>query len=325
MKFHSLSPWLRSWLFPWPALLAGILVIKAILSLTLRQSLGAARYNAVVYFLLLLLATGFAVRNAVQNIQGNRPFWVFLAAGTGLWSLDQVLYLYYVNGLHRDVPDSSIADPALFLHIVPLMAAVAIRPYVSRFHPKVGRATLNFLVLLFFWVFLYAFVLFPYQYLFWNPAIYNPRFDVLYSVENVALIVLLGIAAWHASAPWKSICLHLFGASALYALGSTLGNLLIDAGGYYNGSLYSLFQAASACWFVWVPLRARQLAPARLQPSQPDASHMEYTSLLAVLAVVAIPLIGVWKSFAGMNPLACGPSGWRWCSCRFCFWRSLSF
>jgi signal transduction histidine kinase len=301
MKFHSRSAWLRSWPFPWPALLAGILIVKAILSLTLRQSFGAARYNADVYFLLLLLATAFAVRNAVQNIQGNRPFWVFLAVGTGLWSLDQVLYLYYVNGLHRDVPDSSIADPALFLHIVPLMAAVAIRPYVSRFHPKAGRATLNFLVLLFFWVFLYAYVLFPYQYLFWNPAIYNPRFDVLYLVENVALVVVLGIAAWHASAPWRSICIHLLGASALYALGSTLGNLLIDAGGYYNGSLYSFFQAASACWFVWVPLRARQLAPARLQPSQPDG-HMEYTSLLAVLAVVAIPLIGVWEVFRRDEP-----------------------
>lgn len=277
--------------------------MKATISLTLRQSAAGWAYNTVVYFLLLLLATGLAILNAVQNTQGNRSFWAFIAAGTGLWSLDQWLNVYYRIGFHADnPPDSSIADPALFLHIVPFMAAVAIRPHWNRFHPKLHRATLNFLVLLFFWVFLYAYLLFPYQYLFWNPAIYNPRFDILYAVENVALILLLGIATWRAQAPWRSICLHLLGASALYTFGSTLGNMVMDSGGYYNGSLYSLAQTASVCWFVWMPVRARQLKPARLRMPQPDASRTEYTSVLAVLAVVAIPLLGVWEVFRRDEP-----------------------
>lgn len=163
-----------------------------------------------------------------------------------------------------------------------------------------GDLELSCLIVL--WVFLYAYLLFPYQYLFWNPAIYNPRFDILYAVENVALILLLGIATWRAQAPWRSICLHLLGASALYTFGSTLGNMVMDSGGYYNGSLYSLAQTASVCWFVWMPVRARQLKPARLRMPQPDASRTEYTSLLAVLAVVAIPLIGVWEVFRRDEP-----------------------
>lgn len=296
---YSLSHRLRYrfHLHPWPTLLIGILIVRATLAFTLRQSVNVQSYNTVVYFLLLLLATSFAILNAVQNTQGNRTFWVFIAAGTGLWLLDQWIYVYYVVVLHTDVPDSSIADPALFLHIVPLMAAVAIRPDLNRSHQKARRATLNFLVLLFFWVFLYAYLLFPYQYLFWNPTIYNPRFTFLYVVENVALVLLLAIATWRAQAPWRTICLHLFGASAVYTLGSTFANLAIDSGGYYNGSLYSLAQATSGCWFVWMPLRARQLTPARLRTPQPDASQTEYTSLLAVLAVVALPLIGVWEVF----------------------------
>jgi len=302
MTVSSLYPGLRYRFNPWPALLLGILVVKTALSLTLRHNVNASSYNSVVYFLLLLLATGFASLNAVQNTLGNRPFWVFLSAGTGLWLLDQWLYLYYVIGLHTDVPDSSIADPALFLHIVPFMAAVAIRPYSDRSQLKPSRATLNFLVVLLFWVFLYAYLLFPYQYLFSNPTIYNARFDILYSVENVVLVLLLAIAAWCAQGPWRSICLHLFGASVLYALGSTFGNLLIDSGGYYNGSLCSLAQATSACWFVWMALRARQLTPPRATSPQPDASSTEYTSLLAVLAVVAIPLIGVWEVFRRDEP-----------------------
>jgi len=300
---HLLCHRLRYRIDPWPALLIGILVVKATFSLTLSKSYNISVYNAVVYFLLLLLATGIAILNAAQNTQGNRAFWVFIAAGTGLWSLDQWLYLYYGIGSHGDAPpDSSIADPALFLHIVPFMAAVAIRPHLSRFHPQLPRATLNFLVVLFFWVFLYAYFLFPYQYLFWNPAIYSPRFTFLYAVENVALVLLLGIATWRTQATWRTTCLHLFGASALYTFGSTFGNMVLDSGGHYNGSIYSLAQTASVCWFVWIPLRARQLKPSRLGAPRADASRTEYTSLLAVLAVVAIPLIGVWEVFRRDEP-----------------------
>jgi len=254
-------PWLRGELRLrfWPTLLAGVLAAKAVLSLTLKQSPGLAAYSSVVYFLLLALGTGLAIRNAAQNTQGSRPFWVFVALGYGLWSLDQWLYLYYTVGLRIDVPDSSIADPMLFLHVVPLMAAIAIRPHLNRSDQKLYPATLNFLLLLFFWIFLYAYILFPYQYLFWNAAIYNPRFDILYLVENVVLVAVLGASTLRAHGPWRAIYAHLFGASALYGISSTLANVAIDSGTYHNGSIYALAQTASVCWFVWVPLRARRL------------------------------------------------------------------
>jgi hypothetical protein len=45
-----------------------------------------------------LLATGFAMLNAVERTQGRRVFWVFIAAGYGLWALDQWIYVYYFEG-----------------------------------------------------------------------------------------------------------------------------------------------------------------------------------------------------------------------------------
>ena len=33
--------------------------------------------------------------NAVERTQGRRVFWVFIAAGYGLWALDQWIYVYY--------------------------------------------------------------------------------------------------------------------------------------------------------------------------------------------------------------------------------------
>ncbi len=85
------------------------------------------------------------------------------------------------------------------------------------------------------------------------------RYDILYLVENVALVLAAGVLTRRAQAPWKSIYLHLVGASTLYALSSTVANLAIDSGGYFNGKLYGLGLTASVCWFVWIPLRARHV------------------------------------------------------------------
>jgi hypothetical protein len=151
------------------------------------------------------------------------------------------------------------------------MAAVLMQPHLDRTDQKAYRASLTFLFLLVAWVFLYAYVLFPYQYLFANPAIYNPRFTTLYAVENLALVLILIFVAGRAQGPWKSFYYHLLGASTLYAVSSTLANMAIDLGSHYNGSLYSLAQNAAVCWSLWVPLHARRLTPARTSLEELDA------------------------------------------------------
>jgi hypothetical protein len=200
--------------------------------------------------------------NAVERTQGRGLFWAFIAGGYGLWLLDQWVYMYYGVFRHIDVPDDSIADPALFLHLVPFMAAIAMRPHLKGYDQKAYRATLNFLFLLVFWIFLYAYLLFPFQYLWPNPAIYSPRFTILYALENSGLVLILCLVTSHAQPPWRSIYSHFLGASLLYALSSTLANVAIDSGKSYNGTLYSLAQNAAVCWFLWVPLHARRLAAA---------------------------------------------------------------
>jgi len=287
-------------LLSWPTALIGIVVIKAILSLAVRPGSFLVSYSGISYFLLLLLATSFAVRNGIQNTQGSRPFWVFLAIAYGLWALDQWLFIYYELGRHIEVPNNSIADPVLFLHIVPLMAAVATLPHRNVSDRKLYRAILNSLLLLFFWSFLYGYIVFPYQYLLSSsamPSSYVMRFDTLYLLENLALVVTVGILTLRVQAPWKSIYLHLFGASTLYALSSAVANLAIDSGGYVNGKLYGLGLTAAVCWFVWIPLRARQESGAEGTATLFDSSQSSQGSVWGMLLVVMISIPIVWELF----------------------------
>jgi signal transduction histidine kinase len=279
----------------WPAALIGIVVIKAVLSLDVKPGSFLLSYSGISYFLLLFLATSFAIRNGIRNTLGRRPFWVFLAIAYGLWALDQCLTLYYELGRHIEAPDSSIADPALFLHIVPLMAAVATLPHQNVSDRKLYRAILNSLLLLFFWSFLYGYIVFPYQY-FPNATSYALRFDILYLLENFALVLVVGVLTFRVHAPWKSIYFHLLGASTLYALSSTVANLAIDSGGYVNGKLYGLGLTASVCWFVWIPLRARQVK-AEATAMRSDRRQSSRGSVWAMLVVVMVSIPIIWELF----------------------------
>ena len=111
--------------FPsWSKVLLGIVFVKAILSLAVKPGPFVISYSGISYFLLLLTATAFAFRNALQNTLRSRPFWTLLAIGYGLWALHQFLNIYYELGLHTEVPDSSLSDPILFLHVAPFLAGL---------------------------------------------------------------------------------------------------------------------------------------------------------------------------------------------------------
>lgn len=291
----------------WPTALIGIVVIKAALLLAVKPGSFLVSYSGISYFLLLLLATSFAIRNGIQNTLRSRPFWVFLAIAYGLWALDQALFLYYELGLHIDVPDNSIADPVLFLHVLPFMAAVATFPHRNVSDRKLSRTILNSLLLLFFWGFIYGYVVFPYPF-FPTATSYALRFDALYVSENLVLVLAVGILTLCAQAPWKSIYLHLFGASTLYALSSAVANLAIDSGGYVNGKLYGLGLTGAVCWFVWIPLRARQLTGAKGRATRSESSQGSQASAWAMLVVLMISIPIVWEFIqraetAGMRTL----------------------
>ena len=278
----------------WPTALCAIVVLKAGFSVTLNPDSAVFSYSGIVYLFLLLLATGFAIRNGIENTLGSSPFWVFLATGTGLWALDQWIYLYYGLGLHTDVPDNSIADSVLFLHVVLLMAAVASFPHRNVSNRKVYPAVLNSILLVIFWGFLYVYAVFPHQ-LYRNATSYALGFDVLYALENWALILAVGFLSVRASLPWKSVYLHLLAASTLYALSSVAANLAIDSGGYINGKLYGVGLTAAVCWFVWIPLRARQSAASELRAARSDSGQSSQASAWAMVVVVLISIPIVWE------------------------------
>jgi len=284
--------------FPsWSKALLGIVFVKAILSLAAKPGPFVVSYSGISYFLLLLTATVFASRNAVQNTLRSRPFWILLTIGYGLWALHQFLNIYYELGLHTEVPDSSLSDPILFLHVAPFLAAVAILPHQASSDRMPRPGILGSLFASFVIVSLYGFTVIFSRYLSTNLRMPGSGvgFDTLYLAENLGLVVASAALAFRVQSPWKRVYLHLLGASVLYVLSSTLANLAIDSGGYLNGKFYGFGLTASVCWFVWVPLCARRLAKTEQNTNRSEDKQGSQASAWAMLFVVVTAIPIMWE------------------------------
>jgi len=279
----------------------GITVIYACVSLSTSAGFGLLAFGDIAQFLLLFLAFLLMSANAVSTRGQTRLFWGLMALGCLLWSADLALWTLYEVILRRAIPEPFIGDAILFVHVVPFMAAVALRPHQLE-ERKLYFSTLNFLMLLVWWVFLYAFIVFPDEYVVLNVAVYSPHYDLLYLVENLAFLGVLGMLAWKARGAWKEIYWNLFVASGLYAISSLALNMAIARGQYHTGSLYDIPFIASVCWTIWATLLARDLKPPS-QPASPELSRWQMLApRLSMLAMLSLPLMGYWAWFRDTAP-----------------------
>jgi signal transduction histidine kinase len=286
--------------------LAAVVVVaaQAILSVLLGPGEKLTAYSNVTLFLLLLSAAGVAALNALKGYRGYRSFWGLFALGMAIWSLDQWLWIYYEFSRRGAVPNESIGDPALFLHTVPFMAALAIRPHLEPSGQRVHQTTFSFLLLLFFWVFLYAYYVFPFQFLIPSPSTYWLRYNFLYLSENLAFLFVAGILILRSDGPWKSIYVHMFGAASLYAVVSVEMNAAINSGAsyYYEGGIYDWGLTAAACWFLLAAILGRDV-PVISHRSRPFSARLaKNAALVAILGVVMVPLMGIWALYQTDTP-----------------------
>lgn len=252
--------------------------------------------------LVLAVSVGMFV-NAI-SLRHGRAFWLLLAFSCLLWTIDLALWTCWEVILNRPLPDPFIGDAILFIHIVPFMAAVALRPHRPRKDSKVLLDTVNFLTLLGWWVFLYAFVVFPEEWIVLNVPVYNRHYDLLYLLENLVLVLALGAVAGSTRGNWQKIYSNLFVACAIYTVGSELANAAISRHQYHSGSIYDLPLLVSLSWLLWTALLARR-TPLESSPADEPASRwVDLAPRLAMVAILSLPLFGLWTLLAtGQPPL----------------------
>jgi signal transduction histidine kinase len=287
--------------YRWFVLSAGVTLAFGLVSLLLPRGQMLTAIFDLGYFVLLLAAAVIMLINAWSAQGVNRRFWLLMSAGCFLWACDSGAWNYYEILRHLPVPRQWFMNVILFLHLVPMIAAVGLRPHRSEREPRFRGGTLEFLLLLIWWVFLYAFVVFPAQYISINPALYQRNSAALYLMETGVFVVVLGIAARGAPAGWRLVYLNLMAASTLYALDSQGLNLAMDTGRYYSGSLYDVPLIGTVCWLAATALTASQWDP---KPTSIDDNDKWGAVVLrmATLAILSLPALGLWALLWDRSP-----------------------
>ena len=248
---------------------------------------------------LLVIAAGFIVsaRNAFDSRGHTRLFWSLMTAGMAMWCFNQACWMWFEVVIRKPLPDPFGGDVVLFLHVVPIMAAVSIRPHEADEREGMLPSALNVIILLVWWVVVYAFFVFPEEYIVTNVAVYNPRWNLLYFIEGMILIAVSASAFFTSSGSWRDLYRNIFFASALYTFASEAMNAALARGAYKTGGIYDLPFLGAALGFLWVAIAARrslrdiQTMPSIRRASRPVAPE------LAKLALLSLPIMGYWALF----------------------------
>lgn len=287
--------------YRWFALAGAITLAFALVSLTLPHGPALTAIFDVGYLLLILTVGVTMLANAWSEQGANRRFWALMGSGSILWASHQAGWFYYEVLRRADVPDPWVMDVFLFLHLIPMIAAVGLRPHRTEGEQKFRGGTLDFLLLLVWWVFLYAFIVFPSQYVSVNFAEYDRNYCSLYLAESGVLVLVLAIATRGALSGWKIVYLNLLGASLLYAVISGEENLALTNGGYYTGCLYDAALIGAVSWMAATALTARQWQP-QAAPPKGDDKWGAVVWRLATLAILSLPALGLWAFLWDTSP-----------------------
>jgi signal transduction histidine kinase len=275
---------------------AGLLVSYTIVSLVARPGFFLTAVSDITGTALWLAAVSAMLWAAFSNQGRTRWFWILLATGAAMVGCNLATWLYYEVIMRRPTPDPFWADIPLFLQPVPMMAAAAMRPGSKQQEQKFHLSTLNFLILLLWWVYIYMFLVYPNEYILPNKTSFNSYYYVLFVLEFAVLLAVLGGMALVAQGAWRKIYWHLFFAGSLYLISYQWLNAALQREEYYSGSLYDVPDYAPICWFILIALRARNVPSEELAGNE-RALTTDVPGFLAVLAVLSMPLIGLCELF----------------------------
>lgn len=285
----------------WIGVVSGLVLVQAVASLVLRPSVGLIALSDLTQGALLLSGTLAFLPNVLATRGRIRLFWTLSLLGMAFWVTYQLLWIYFEVYLQKDVPNPFVGDVILFLHIVPMIAAMALQPHVEQDERTTRLGSLDFTLLLIWWVYLYLFAVIPWQYLSMDETVYEHNLNALYLTEKLVLLGALLLMWVRSKGSWRTIYAQWFGASVTYALFSYLANWAIEKNIYYTGSLYDVPLAASMAWVTVVGLTALRLAP-KQEPARSSVSHGVWVARMGMIAIFSLPLFAAWSLFDVTTP-----------------------
>jgi hypothetical protein len=132
----------------WIAFAFLLVCIQVLFSLVLPRGFELTGSGDLIQCILLLAITTSTALNVSKRERRAKLFWLLMIAGFAMWLMAQLWWTYFEVFLRREIPNPFVGDIVLVLHIVPMMAAMAIQPDRQRDKCAARLGLLDLLLLL---------------------------------------------------------------------------------------------------------------------------------------------------------------------------------
>jgi len=246
----------------------------------------------------LLIAAILAVRENFRYHRGVLPlFWKLMAAGLCQMLLSQAYWFYY-DSPHRYSPPSPVIGDTLFLlaHVF-FLSAFVLRPHSISAGRDMRLRHLDFALLTFWWLALYAYFALPWQIVTQDFPKYNPAYYLLGLIQHLMIIIGLGVAWKRSRGLWRTFYGSFISLFVLMAGADLQLEIAIDRGVYYSGSYYDTAFLLSLLLVTVVAAFGPSLKPEEDNAPNREINQSLWTARIAMVAILSLPVIALLGSF----------------------------
>ncbi len=288
------SPWLKV------AVILAVLQITATVLIHDRYLLavvGDVFPSLFVSMVLLLFRSNF--RRATGSL---RWFWLLNAIGFGLLLCSQLFWLYFDVVVRNNEINPLAGDVLAFLTLIPVLAALALRPHSEAAARGLRLRRVDFLLLMLWWITLYGYFVLPWLVVAKDSPQYDRANYFLLLGEHLAVIAALAILSWHTAGEWRKFYAGYLVAAFIFAGGSFLQGFASARSLYYTGSPYDWFYGFALIGFVAAAQMSAKLTP--LPPADEPAKGMRrlWAARLAMFALISLPVLAIAGYLYGHAP-----------------------
>jgi diguanylate cyclase (GGDEF)-like protein len=267
---------------------------QAFASLLLPKSYRLTAITDWIGLALMVSASLAFARNAIGSNRRQRLVWILLGAGYAIEVGGQIVWMHWELVL-KQTPTISLGDACIFLAWTALILGFALRPHVDPTPQHQRLGTLDLLLLLLAGLYLYLFLVIPWQYLAPDAVSYGLAYKFLAMAQDIILLVIVVLGWRHSSGRWRHFYALLTAIVALDTVMEYVVDTLADAGVYFSGSWFDSTTAACLGGMTFAAMMAYRLEPIS-EHSDPDRErYWRWASRLAAPITLILPLLAAWS------------------------------
>ena len=243
-----------------------------------------------------LFANACLLSNATSPHGKQNAFWKLVALSCTLLLAGRLIHTYDEFVLRNGAQNSFLASFFPFLHMMPLVAALALVPHRAEDREGLGDGVLDLTLLAGFWIYLYAYSVLPWEIIRPDGVLFHQWNVAAFLIQTLVVLVGFGVLFVTTKGAWRIVYGQVLAATALYGLGAlTVFELELRDGEFIRGLCY----VASLVWLGAAALLARKLplAPSVVAKKAPGQAGWLYW--LPMLTVLSFPLFGGWAVLGG--------------------------